>query len=566
MSVVDVTTDATQRMQSRRELEQTLNTLRESESSLRALLESAEGFVVYRVAVAPDNPYKGRVVLVSPSIVAVLGLEDPYDFESWFSNIHPDDMARVVEANRRSLEAGVPYDQSVRWYHPQKEEWIWIRTISTPLLDDAGRPVHSNGLMLDITERVRAQETLEAAHEILEQRVEERTREVERRRRVAEGLRHILAVLNSRLSLEEILHHVVAQSSQLLGSDAALIYRLDAAQGWMVMESEVGLSPDYRDLRFGAAYPTLTPRATVGRQLVTISDIPAHVASVTAQNRADLTDRHLEWFGMVSEHFRAALGVPVVVREELYGGLVFYYRDHREFSEEDLQLAMSLGDQAALAIGSARLHAQVEQVAVVRERERLARELHDSVTQSLYSVTLLAEAGQRLAGAGDLDRVRDCLSRLGDISRQALKEMRLLVYELRPLVLRREGLVGALRQRLDAVERRAGVDAHLLVDGEVDLPAPVEETLYRVAQEALNNALKHAAPTVVTVHIRSGEGQVEMEVIDNGQGFDLTAMDSIGGMGLVSMRERVEGLGGQFSLHSTPGAGARVKVVLEVRG
>jgi len=421
--------------------------------------------------------------------------------------------------------------------------------------------------MLDITERVRAQETLEAAHEILEQRVEERTREVERRRRVAEGLRHILAVLNSRLSLEEILHHVVAQSSQLLGSDAALICRLDAAQGWMVMESEVGLSPDYRDLRFGAAYPTLTLRATVGRQPVTISDIPAHVASVTAQNRADLTDRHLEWFGMVSEHFRAALGVPVVVREELYGGLVFYYRDHREFSEEDLQLAMSLGDQAALAIENARLHAQVEQVAVVRERERLARELHDSVTQSLYSVTLLAEAGQRLlAGTGDLDRVGDCLNRLGDISRQALKEMRLLVYELRPLVLRREGLVGALRQRLDAVERRAGVDTHLLVDGEINLPAPVEETLYRVAQEALNNALKHAAPTVVTVHIRSGEGQVEMEVIDNGQGFDLTAMDGIGGMGIVSMRERVERLGGQFSLHSTPGAGARVNVVLEVRG
>jgi signal transduction histidine kinase len=118
---------------------------------------------------------------------------------------------------------------------------------------------------------------------------------------------------------------------------------------------------------------------------------------------------------------------------------------------------------------------RAEESAVLQERSRLARELHDSVTQSLHSSTLLAEAGQRLAKSGDIERARGYLIRLGDISQQALREMRLLVFELRPLALREIGMVGALQQRLDAVERRAGVEAELRVDEEFEIPARIEE-------------------------------------------------------------------------------------------
>ncbi len=111
------------------------------------------------------------------------------------------------------------------------------------------------------------------------------------------------------------------------------------------------------------------------------------------------------------------------------------------------------------------------------ERQRLARDLHDSVTQSLYSLTLLAEAGRRQAAMGDLGRTQRHLERLGETAQQALREMRLLVYELRPLELEAAGLASALQQRLESVERRAGVQARLLVEGEVDLPAAVEEEL-----------------------------------------------------------------------------------------
>ena len=206
------------------------------------------------------------------------------------------------------------------------------------------------------------------------------------------------------------------------------------------------------------------------------------------------------------------------------------------------------------------LRQQMRELAVLEERNRLARELHDSVTQSLYSLTLFAEAGRRSAEAGDLDRVKEYLGQLGETAHQSLKEARLLIHQLRPAVLEQEGLVGALQQRLDAVERRAGVEARLLLDGTIGLPASLEEQLYHVAQEALNNALKHAAATAVTVHLAANAELVELEVEDNGRGFDPKVVSQSGGMGLGNIRKRVEDLGGSLTILSAPGKGTKVKV------
>ena len=203
-----------------------------------------------------------------------------------------------------------------------------------------------------------------------------------------------------------------------------------------------------------------------------------------------------------------------------------------------------------------------QSLAVAEERNRLARELHDSVTQSLYSLTLFAETGRRLAGSGDLEGAKDYLGRLGETSQQVLKEMRLLVYQLRPVALEREGLVGALRQRLDAVERRAGVDVRLVFDEAVELPTGVEQELYRVAQEALNNTLKHAAASAVTVGIAGGDGLAELTVEDNGKGFEIDAVGDSAGTGLANMRERVENLGGSLSILSSPGRGTKVSATV----
>ena len=158
------------------------------------------------------------------------------------------------------------------------------------------------------------------------------------------------------------------------------------------------------------------------------------------------------------------------------------------------------------------------------------------------------------------------LRRLGETSQQGLKEMRLLVHELRPLELEREGLVGALRQRLDAVERRVGVDVRLLFDDAIVLPAPLEEELYHIAQEALNNALKHARATSVTVRIAVDGDLAKLEVEDNGRGFDTNGTSDSGGMGLANMRERTKMLCGSFFLDSAPGKGTRVMINVATKG
>jgi signal transduction histidine kinase len=140
--------------------------------------------------------------------------------------------------------------------------------------------------------------------------------------------------------------------------------------------------------------------------------------------------------------------------------------------------------------------------------------------------------------------------------------MRLLVYQLRPLALESEGLVGALEQRLETVERRAGVQARVSVQGEIEIPADIEEELYRIAQEALNNALKHARASQIELTIRGDEGTVTLQVVDDGRGFDPAQAGDSGGLGLVSMRERAARIDAQLEVRSAPGEGTTVTVRL----
>jgi signal transduction histidine kinase len=252
------------------------------------------------------------------------------------------------------------------------------------------------------------------------------------------------------------------------------------------------------------------------------------------------------------------LAVPLVIADVIYGALVLCYTQPRAFAEDEVELAVAFADQAALAIENARLHQGAREAAIVQERARLARELHDSVTQSLYSLTLLAEGWRRLDAAGRLEDADAPLKELGELAQQALKEMRLMVYELRPPTLEQEGLLGALHQRLGAVEQRAGIEARLLAQEIVELPTPIEEELYRIAIEALNNALKHASATTVTVRLGTGQGWATLEVVDDGIGFSLAPASQSPGMGLHTMRERAERLGGTLTLRSAPGGGTSV--------
>ena len=193
---------------------------------------------------------------------------------------------------------------------------------------------------------------------------------------------------------------------------------------------------------------------------------------------------------------------------------------------------------------------QAEELATAKERNRLARELHDSVAQTLYGLTLQAEAASRKLNAGQTDEVSDYLHEIRDSSQQTLKETRLLIFELRPPILEEEGLVPALRERLESVENRSGLKTQINLQEVGRLPGGIESGLYGISNEVLNNILKHAHATEIKVSLEKGSGKIVLEISDNGIGFEPASAETHGGLGLKGIKERAEQIGGKLQIRS----------------
>jgi signal transduction histidine kinase len=210
-----------------------------------------------------------------------------------------------------------------------------------------------------------------------------------------------------------------------------------------------------------------------------------------------------------------------------------------------------------------RLRQDAKSMAVLEERQRLARDLHDSVTQSLYSLSLFSRAGREAAEDGDTDRLRHSLTELERNTLHALREMRLLLYELRPADLEQEGLIRAVELRLNTVERRVGLKLDVQLDELPGMSPSHEVELYHIILEALNNIVKHAAAGRLTLQLTHANGQIHLRIVDDGQGFD--PMQTSGGLGLRNIRERVARLDGQLSIASEPSRGTRLEAVIPYR-
>jgi signal transduction histidine kinase len=201
---------------------------------------------------------------------------------------------------------------------------------------------------------------------------------------------------------------------------------------------------------------------------------------------------------------------------------------------------------------------------VIEERQRLARELHDSVTQALYSVTLYAEATRMAMSAGKQDVAAENLGKLQRMAREAMIDMRTLIFELHPPMLEEEGLAAALQARLASVEARAGLEAEICIEQEGQLPLFLEEELFWIAVEGLNNVVKHAKAQHVEIRCRLEDSQVCLEIEDDGAGFDPATADQSGGLGLRGMAERVQRIEGELHITSAPGQGTKVSVTAEI--
>ena len=251
----------------------------------------------------------------------------------------------------------------------------------------------------------------------------------------------------------------------------------------------------------------------------------------------------------------------------ILGTLAISYEDARAIDDESLRLLATLADHAAVSITAGRLeeeiHVRAAELAASEERSRLARELHDSVTQALFSMTLQTRAVELLLDR-DIESAREKLAALRDLQRDALAEMRSLIFELRPGGIAEQGLVHALRTHVTAIQGRIGLP--VAFDTRVPAaaarpPIEVEEALYRIAQEALHNVVRHASARQVKVALVQDRARIRLVVSDDGVGFDPGAVPK-GHLGLEGMRARVGRLGGRFEIASRPGGGTRIIVTI----
>jgi signal transduction histidine kinase len=267
------------------------------------------------------------------------------------------------------------------------------------------------------------------------------------------------------------------------------------------------------------------------------------------------------WWPRAHPEMRSFLGVPIVSRNGVIGA--FYLTDKEaapEFEEGDEELIVMLAAHAAIAIENARLYERSRELSIVEERNRLARELHDAVSQKLFGLVLSVEAVETLLER-DPDEARAELERLRALAQEAMEELRSLVFELRPPALESEGLATALRKHVGVLRRAHPASIELAVVGEPPREPTLEREVFRIAQEALQNALRHADAARLDVRLDATNGRLVLSVEDDGVGFDPDAIEVRSRrLGLTSMEERARAVGGTLTVESRPGAGTTVRL------
>jgi two-component system nitrate/nitrite sensor histidine kinase NarX len=258
------------------------------------------------------------------------------------------------------------------------------------------------------------------------------------------------------------------------------------------------------------------------------------------------------------ESMQSWMWVPLAVKNRIIGGIGVAHAALNHFTSHHADLALSVANQAAITMVNAELYEQAQELAVMEERQRLARNLHDAINQSLFSAGLIAEVLPRVWDQ-DQDLARSSLDDLRRLTRSAQAEMRALLAELRPSTIIDSDLDELLHLLGNALSGRIDIPVFVTVTGEVLLPAKVQVAFYRVCQEALSNIAKHAKATQVEINLNEEGDTVELRVRDNGQGFDPNQIFS-GHYGLEMMRERAEAVGAQLLVTSQPDHGTELTI------
>jgi PAS domain S-box-containing protein len=453
--------------------------------------------------------------------------------------------APLEAINEELLRAG-------RW----EGELIHTRRDGTPVvvasrwalqLDEWGNPIAILETNNNITERKQAEEALRKHREQLEEQVAARTRELS-------TLLETSNTIASTLELQPLLRVALDQLKVLVRYTGATIL-LQEGEDLIVLGHSGPLSTEQ------VAQVRLPVAHAVGYQAIHRRGGPVIIDDVQSDSPEARAYRELAQPTLyaIFAYARSVLLAPLIVRERLIGIVRIDSDQPHFYSERDAQLALAFANQAAAAIENARLYDQARDLATIEERQRLARELHDAVTQTLFSASLIAEALPD-AWRQSPEKAQRGVEELRRLTRGALAEMRTLLLELLPAALAEKPLGELLRSLCTAVMSRTRIPIELTVAGDALLVPSVQIALYRVTQEALNNIAKHAAASQVTITGQCDPERVELRITDNGRGFDPSAV-APGSLGLGIMRERATSIGATLRVVSRPGAGTELCMI-----
>ena len=499
-----------------------------------ALIESEEKF--RNVAEQSLNMIfinqKGKVVYANRMCVEVMGysLEEFYSPDFDFLSLIAPDSLDMVKANFQKQMSGQdlpPYD-----YGLVTKEGKLLNAIVAPKLIKYGDENAILGTVTDITEHKRVEKDLQ-------QRVEDLN--------ILNQVGHIVtSVKDMPVALQRIAEiisgHYQARYSHIILQEE----NEDELMVLMGYDRESGIiKPTNLDISLGTL-PLVNDVMKTGESLV-ISDLQS--LSSPPEVRDFLQEHHIQGIMLIPLRIIGAVSGIMVVSHDQPG---------RSFTKDEVLLAETIADDVSRAVEIARLQDREKKAAAEEERGRLARDLHDSVTQTMYSVSIVAEALPRLLNR-DIEQAKSTAAALRQMTLGALAEMRTLLFELRPAALEKASLSNLLGQLGDILTGQSRIPVDILLEGDPGLPPDIKIAFYRIAQETFSNIAKHAKATQVTATLRSDAELVMLTIEDNGRGFVSEGI-SEDKMGLRIMRERARGIGAQLDLESDKGQGTLVKL------
>ena len=496
-------------------------------------------------------PATGDIRYWSEETYRVLGFDPeagPPRFETFFQRLCPEDQVRVRELFENAIREKSDFETDYRIVHPSGAIRN-IHAVGHPVCDETGHLVEFVGTVIDITESKRSEEALRGSEQVARGQVE--------------ALAHSLDVLATAPDPEKFIGQMLGTIGRLLTAPSVTLWLFDESSDSLILRSSTSdggklaaPDPEHPFIKNPLFWKE---NAVVQELLFTAGPVVCDDVETDPRVGGDWGE-HLKRNGT-----KRFLAVPLLVSGQVKGFVGIRHADRGSYRPEEIELTQALAHQVMLALQLNEFAEQGQRAAVFEERNRMARDIHDTLAQGFTGVIVQLEAAEDAISCGCREEADDHLHRAGELARRSLSEARRSVHALRPQALQEHNFWEALKGTIKNTTVGTALHATFEAQGKLpELPQPWQENLLHIGQEALTNTLKYAHARNFETRISYKARQVRLELRDDGDGFKVK--DGHDGVGLTGMRERVEQMGGKLEITSSRGKGTKITVVLPGNG